>query len=199
MLALKSSLSTIRYITESLLPLLFWVMLIFGFDTPDIAILTILSALMHELGHLAAAGLARRRGALRGHLTGFRIRLSSCGYIEEILVLAAGPLVNIAIFILALPLSHLADGYFMLIGSLNLLSAVSNLLPIEGYDGYGMLRVAAEWRNSQVTLRVLEQISFTLTLSFTLTSLYIMLRYGGGYWIFGVFFATLLAKIKKLL
>ena len=199
MLTLKSSLSCARYIAESLLPLLFWVMLIFGFDTPDIAILTILSAVLHELGHLWAAMMTKRLGALRGHLSGFRIRLSSSGYTEEIIVLAAGPLANLAIFLALLPLSRLADGYFMLIGYINLLSALSNLLPIEGYDGYGILRVIFEWRNSQNALRALWITSFTLTLAFMVISLYIILRYGSGYWIFGVFFATLLAKIKKLL
>ena len=121
------------------------------------------------------------------------------GYAEQILLLAAGPLVNLAVFLLTLPLSGLANGYFLMIGYINLLSALSNLLPIEGYDGYGILMTLAEAKDSHISFRLLCISSFTLTLSLTLISLYIMLRYGGGYWIFGVFFVTLLTKIKKLL
>ena len=136
---------------------------------------------------------------LRSHLSGFRIRVGMGGYAEQILLLAAGPLVNLAVFLLTLPLSGLANGYFLMIGYINLLSALSNLLPIEGYDGYGILMTLAEAKDSHISFRLLCISSFTLTLSLTLISLYIMLRYGGGYWIFGVFFVTLLTKIKKLL
>ena len=199
MLTLKRSLSAARYIAESVLPLLFWVILIFGFDTPDIAILTILAALIHELGHLLAASLTKRGGVLRSHLSGFRIGVTMGSYTDQIILLAAGPLVNLAVFLLTLPHSGLANGYFLMIGYINLLSALSNLLPIEGYDGYGILMTLAEAKNSHRAFRLLCIASFTLTLSLTLISLYIMLRYGGGYWIFGVFFVTLLTKIKKLL
>ena len=41
-------------ISNSFLPLLFWALIMFGFDAPYIAILTIISAIIHEAGHLFA-------------------------------------------------------------------------------------------------------------------------------------------------
>ena len=195
----SAAISPIRYLADSVLPLLFWVLLIFGFDTPDVAVLTIIAAIIHEGGHMLALGATKRSARLRSHLSGFRIRARGASYAEELIALAAGPLANLAVFLVTLPFFGSGDGYAELVGYLNLLSALSNLMPIEGYDGFGILRTLAsigEWRGAE---RALYGISFVITLLFTLFSLYLMLRYGGGYWIFGVFFITMIAKIKKLL
>lgn len=195
---MKKVLLPIRHLAESLLPMLFWVFLIFGFDSPDIAILTITGAIIHELGHISALMLCGRSATLRSHLSGFRIKAAIYGYREQILVLAAGPLANIAVFILLIPFWGVGNGYVGTVGLVNLLSALSNLLPVEGYDGYGILYNIASAKNSTFALRALFISSFAFSILFTLFSLYLILRYGSGYWIFAVFFAVLLGKIKKL-
>ena len=196
--AMKKILLSARHLAESVLPLLFWVFLIFGFDSPDIAVLTIAAAIIHELGHISALLLLGRSATLRSHLSGFRIKAAMSGYREELIVLAAGPLANIAVFIILLPFFGSGNGYIGTVALVNLLSAVSNLLPVEGYDGYGMLYSVASSKNSTFALRILFILSFAFSLLFTLLSLYLILRYGSGYWIFAVFFAALLGKIKKL-
>ena len=104
---MKKIILTMRHLADTVLPLLFWVLLIFGFDTPDIAILTISAALIHELGHLAAIHLFCGSAKMRGHLSGFRIKTSSATYSQHALVLAAGPMANIALFLMLMPFSIL--------------------------------------------------------------------------------------------
>lgn len=195
----RGALMLARYLADTLLPLMFWTFLIFGFDSPDIAILTIVAAIIHELGHIIAASLAGRSTRLRSHMSGFRIRARGGGYAEELLTLAGGPISNILIFMLTLPFSALGGGYISLLGYINLLSGLSNLLPIEGYDGYGLLYTLASAAGNYPAMRVLAAISFSLSLSLTLLSLYLILRFGSGYWLLGVFFTVLMGKIQKLL
>lgn len=187
----------VKWLAETLFPLIFWVLLIFGFDSPDVAVLTIIAALIHELGHICAIALTRRAAVMRSHVSGFRIRCSASGYRDEILTLAAGPLANIMVFFLALPFFGVANGYIMLLGYINLLSGMSNLLPVEGYDGYGILHSIASALNSHTFLRILYGFSFFLSILLTFLSLYLILRFGSGYWIFGIFFITLTGKIRK--
>lgn len=198
------------YAADSILPVLFWVSLLFGFDTPDMAILTLIAALIHEGGHLFAIHALRalkRRDAeraenaahVRGHLSGFRIRAPRGSYAEEITVLLAGPAMNIAFAILLLPILNAGDGYIRAFLLLNVLTAVSSLAPIEGYDGYGILKKICESKNSPRAISALSHTSFTLAVILSFFALYIMLRFGDGYWIFGVFFLILVGKIRKFL
>lgn len=184
-------------IAEGILPFLFWVLIIFGFDKPYIAVLTILSALIHELGHVLAFLFFDGRVTLKSHLSGFRIKNYGMGYAKEILALAAGPLINLAIFVLLSPLSKSPDGYMEVFGYINLLTALSNLLPIEGYDGYGIMKKSCEALNLSFALRALPFISFSLTVLFTFFSLYLLLIYGEGYWICAIFFLLLIEKITE--
>ena len=96
----------------SVLPIIFWLSVIFGFDAPYFAILTIISALIHELGHgWAIAVLSDTGGGIRGHSTGFRIKTRSMlSYSREIAILLAGPFVNILIFLLTLPFGNALFG-----------------------------------------------------------------------------------------
>ena len=53
----------ICHLFEEVLTVLFWVLLIFGFDSPKIAVYTIISAFLHECGHLAALRIMRKKSA----------------------------------------------------------------------------------------------------------------------------------------
>lgn len=194
----RYAISCARHLSEEILPLFFWVLMIFGFDAPYMAILTILSALLHELGHIIAIMLVGRiRGRLRAHLSGFRITAEGGGYIDDIISLAGGPAINLLAFLLCLLLSSGAEGYIMTVGGVNLITAISNLLPVEGYDGYNIILKLLYIREAANGIRALEAISFCISIVFTFLSLYLLLRYGEGYWVFGVFFSILLGKIFK--
>ena len=186
-------------LTESILPLIFWVFLIFGFDVPYIAILTIISALLHEMGHvLAISYFCGQYEIPQGRLSGFRInRTKSFSYKNECAVLAAGPMANLLTFALTLPFGYMLDGYVMIFGFVNLATALSNLIPVEGYDGYGILEQILASQNMTGGLRVLEGISFMISVLATFFSLYLIDKADSGYWIFAIFFTMMISKLKK--
>lgn len=187
-----------KHLSEEILPIFFWVLMIFGFDAPYMAILTILSALLHELGHIISMMLVGKvRGRLRTHLSGFRITANGGGYIEDIITLLGGPTINILAFLLCFALSRGQEGYIMEVGFVSLITAISNLLPVEGYDGYNIILKLLYMKEATGGVRVLEAISFGISIAFTFLSLYLLLRYGEGYWVFGIFFSLLLGKIFK--
>ncbi len=182
---------------EGVLPFLFWVLIIFGFDKPYIAVLTILSALIHELGHVLAFLFLGGRITLKSHLSGFRIKNCGMGYTQEIAAITAGPIINTLLFAALTPFAKSPDSYMAVFGYINLLTALSNLLPIEGYDGYGIIKKCCEAFNLSFALRALPCISFSLTVLLTFFSLYLLLIYGVGYWICSMFFLLLVGKITE--
>jgi hypothetical protein len=77
---------------------------------------------------------------------------------------------------------------------------ISNLLPIEGYDGYGALTsISGMLGSGELEPFVLKWISFFFTALMTLISLYLMYYLNGGYWIFAIFSVSTLSFIKKSL
>ena len=186
----------LRLMCDSILPIIFWISLIFGFDTPYIAILTIISAAIHELGHCAAIYFLSGKGArVRGHASGFRIRRTERrSYLDEIIVLLSGPFMNIAICLLVFPFRYFEDGYIRTFAFVNLATGLSNLMPLEGYDGYGALAELLRSAGKADFIRHIEALSFVLSTCVTFIALYLIDRFGEGYWIFGLFFFTVLSK-----
>ena len=194
----KGTLFKCIFILNQFLPMLFWLTLILGFEEPSGAWMTVLAAVIHESGHVLFLKFNKKRGDFRGVISGMRIK--SCGvlsYGEEIMRYAAGPLANLAAAAIAILFeSEMA----MIFGALNLATACSNLLPVEGYDGYGILRVMAERRDCSGRLATLLRcVSSAMVLSLTIFSVYLIDRFGAGYWIFGIFFFSLLGKLNEWL
>ena len=135
----KQIIEIMELLAYSILPMIFWVSIIFGFDAPYVAVLTIISAVIHELGHYAAIAYFTKESAkVRPHASGFRIKRSSqLSYGKEIAILLAGPIANLVLFFLSIPLGNSFEGYARIFGYINLATGLSNLLPFEGYDGYG--------------------------------------------------------------
>lgn len=188
----------ILYALNELLPALFWIFLMLGFDEVYIALMTLCAAAIHELGHYATVLFLRCDADLPlGHISGMRIReRRMMSYRDKIAVLAAGPLANLAVALLLFPFAR-RSGYIMTFAALNLITALSNLLPIESYDGYSILIEAARWHGCEWAVGLLERISFLLLAATALLSLIIMYLYNGGYWIYGLFAAQLLGKMAK--
>ena len=187
----------LRLLSDSVLPIIFWASLIFGFDTPYVAVLTLISAISHEMGHCAAIYfLTGRDGRVVGHSSGFRIkRREALSYKNEIIILLAGPLVNIAIFLICLLPADALGGYVRAMGLVNLATGISNLLPFEGYDGYGAVCEILRAIGKAELIKRLEVFSFVLSIAVTFVALYLIGRFGEGYWIFGLFFFMVLSKI----
>ena len=86
---------------------------------------------------------------------------------------------------------------YMLCG-LNALTAVSNLLPCEGLDGYGILRAVLEGHGLGGGLRVLDAVGVGVNIFIMLSALFLMMRIGEGYWIFGLFLWNTVVSLEKL-
>ena len=186
-------------LSGSILPIIFWMSLIFGFDTPYIAVLTVISAVLHEIGHgVSISLLTKGKASIRGHASGFRIRQDEfIAYPRQIAILLSGPLVNIIIFLLTLPFGNALSGYIRVLGYVNLATGLSNLLPLEGYDGYGAICMLLHQRDAQHLMKQLEMFSFLLSILITFAALYLIDVFGEGYWIFGLFFFTVLSKLAN--
>lgn len=184
----------IKFVSSLLHPI-FWCLLIFGFEEPCYAVATLICAVVHEIGHLAFA----EKKKIRGVLSGFRIESSSMeSYRQRILTYLGGPLANVLFFILCLALNPVFEGYFLLLGIFSLATAASNLLPIEGYDGYGILLSIIEMCElDEKFYRLLSCISHAMILCLCMLSLYLIDRRGGGYWIFAIFFALMIKGINR--
>lgn len=104
------------------------------------ALAVLLAAVLHELGHVAAAwGWGVPVKALRLDLFGARLELSGMtGYSAELFVAAGGPFVSLAAAALGYPLGSPGEGvYLFSVASLGL--GLLNLLPVRGLDGGRML------------------------------------------------------------
>ncbi len=189
-------------VIEELLSVLFWIFLIYGFDEPAAAGLTLISALAHECGHEGYLFLSGGRcGRPRGRLSGFGIRSREHrGYGEEIMLYLSGPLVNLALaFIFSLLILPLGD-YARLGAFINLATGLSNLLPVPGYDGYGIIRTVLDSRGAPFILyKLLSAASLFITATAAMLSLYLLSRVGDGYWIYAVFTSGLLSQMSESL
>lgn len=192
------------FLLEKLLPLAFWVILIFGFDAPYVAVLTILAALIHEGGHfiITLPFSNKRSHTLKNDISGFRIKTKNLSYKEELLAALGGPLFNLmaAICSFLIPSVDGLREYLYIFTIINLMTMISNLLPIEGYDGHRALSSALclVWGEVSRVYSFVYWVSFFFSSIMTFFSLYVMLRIGEGYWIFAVFFSiTVSAIIRK--
>ena len=181
-----------------ILPILFWVLLIFGFDAPCIAFTTLISATIHELSHIAVTVFLIGGFSFRGSVSGFRLATKrQLSYKEELLIAAAGPMANFVVFLSTLP--YLPSGkYLAQLGIISLFTGISNLLPIEGYDGYRIIEcIAGQLGAKETFLRILRATSFAIISTMTFISLYFIKRLDGGYWIFFLFSTILVRTIKN--
>ncbi len=187
----------------AILPMFFWLFLIFGFDEPAMALATIIAAIIHEGGHIGYIMI--RRGlspSIKGVISGFRIKANATlSYEDEIGLYLSGPAANLIMLVMLVPLSFLAIPFgepLRLLALINLATALSNLLPIDGYDGYGALAAVINKREAgDGPIRFLSLLSSALIFLFCILSLYFIDRQGGGYWIFLIFFVSMIKCIDK--
>ena len=118
-----------------------------------------IAALLHELGHAAAAwGWRVPIRRMRLDLFGARMELDGLtGYSAELAVAAGGPFVSLAASALAWPLGRFLEGAY-LFSAVSLGLGLINLLPVRGMDGGRMLACSLSLlfgeRVADVTLRV---------------------------------------------
>lgn len=185
-------------LSEHALRMLFFLLLLFAFDTPSVACLTLLCALLHEGGHLLAIFLLGGGGGhFSSRLNGLVYTPSApLSYRAELLVAVAGPASNFFFALLSLLLLPLGARFFLTFALCHLMTALSNLLPLQGYDGERVLTawLALSGKEGRGTLR---GFSFFLTSLLLFFALYLVGRCGEGYWLLGVFFFSLLLRLQE--
>ena len=188
----------LRFIYNKILPALFWLMLLLAFDSIYITLLTILAAALHELGHIAAASIVLNRSISLPKAAIYGLRIDTGGiisYKEEFFIALGGPLANILVFFITLPFFRLSD-YISTFCFINLLTAISNLLPLRSYDGQRLLTcLIAAHTAPFVTESITRYTCIAISSVGCFTALFLIGRLGDGYWIFGIFFITLLNEI----
>lgn len=182
-----------------ILPSAFWILLIFGFDLPYIAFLTVICAVIHEIGHIVAIYRITGRYKIKSRINGFRLSAERhLSYSEEMIIALFGPLANLLVFAALIPFYKMGGEYITTFGMLNLFTALSNLIPIENYDGYRIAEcLLLSASDSPLPPRILKAVSFTLIVILTFLSLYFIKSFDGGYWIFFIFIAVLTKSIKN--
>ena len=170
---------------------LFWMLLMLSFSGRKTALLTFIAAVIHEIGHISVLALLKGEISIpRPVASGMRIKTRShLSYAEENAVALGGPMTNLLLFVFLFPLAK----EFAIV---NLATALSNLLPINGYDGHKLLaNLLSLVFGSEISDKTMPHIALFVTCTVIFLSLFIILRIGGGYWIFFVFFALFIRQI----
>ncbi len=179
--------------------IVFWFLVMFGFDKPYIAALTVVCAVIHEVGHeLCFLRFCGRFRMPAGRINGLKFRAGKLlSYTEEILTYASGPLANLVAAAAALFASLFVGEYALTFAVLNTVTAMSNLLPIKGQDGYGIASKIIMAKELDDRLgRALEALSLICSALLCFFSLYLLREVGEGIWIFGVFYISLLSSLN---
>lgn len=176
---------------KSLLGASFWIILMLSFSDLHMTLNMLLSALLHEAGHVLALLLINKDFSFpRAVSSGFRIKTKShLSYKEEIFVCAAGPLANIIVSLFL----FCCNTEFAVI---NLATAVSNLLPLPECDGYKILYdLFSLLFDFEKSAAIMQRVSLVFLAVSVFLSLFLILKLNGGYWIFCIFFILLVRRI----
>ena len=157
-----------------------------------------LAAVLHELGHVAAAwGWSVSIRSLRLDLFGARLELGGMtGYAAELAVAAGGPLVSLSVSALARPWGSLWEEA-ALFSTVSLGLGLLNLLPVRGLDGGRILActlsLTAGERVSETVLRLTTGLALG---GLWLLSVYALLRVGQALTLF-TFSLCLLIRLTE--
>ena len=174
--------------------------MLLAFDSPFEVGCTLIAAAVHESAHLFAFFLLGRSSSLPvPRLFGFRIYGKELlSYRSEIICYASGPLANLLAVAVAAPLAAISKEAYATFAVINLATGLCNLLPVKGYDGYKLIHtVLSSSLNREVYIRALDALSLLITALITFLTLYMIGRTGSGYWLFSVFFVSLLLEVAS--
>lgn len=137
----------------------------------------LLSAFLHELGHIWVARLLKitlKELSIGAFGAGLTPSSPIFSFKKEILLCAAGPLVNFLSFFILCPFENLFLEYF---ASSSLFLGALNLLPISSFDGGRILfAVLSRYFSPKTVLNITTFISFLFIFSLWCFSLYLLMR-----------------------
>ena len=142
--------------------------LLFIVDTKGLAVISLLCAALHEMGHILAM-ICFKNTPDEIVLGIFGIRMQQNKYtlsdLQQGVVVLCGPLVNIALSMISLLISLALEGDTMLmVSAVNLVMALFNLLPIMPLDGGRILTLLLNRFFSERTAQKIMRITCVLLL-----------------------------------
>lgn len=174
----------------------FWCCLLFALDQAYLAVLTLLALLWHESFHILALLRLSKSSNMKARLNGLRLLPNGLlSYREERFVAATGPLGGLLGALLCLLFCPLAPDYLPDFALCHLLTSLSNLLPIEGYDGYRILKSTLLLHETRSAHTVTNAVSFALSAMLTLLSLFLLGLIGEGLWPMVTFLFALIGSL----
>ena len=182
---------------QEILAVVLWILLIYGFDEPYLAGLTIIAALVHECGHLIFIkykfeGKFKAEGRLSGPRFCHRTYMN---YGSEMLLYLSGAIANLLTALISLPFIGFG-GYFSAFFTVNLATALTNLLPLSGHDGRGALNAALQkFSAPKCAFLVIKSVCTALAALGCILGLFLLVRFGEGYWLFAIFYFSLLSEL----
>ncbi len=147
------------------------------------ALLFLMSAFIHEAGHMVAAKLFNVRRVRLDDVFSLSVRYDFSGstFFAEAAVSAAGALFNVIACILCFALGKAAtlNGVFFVFSNSAL--AMFNLMPISPLDGFGIITsLMSEIFPPNTVSLIAKTVSVTFSLAFFLLTVYIQLKVGAS-------------------
>ncbi len=148
-------------------------------------LLIILSAAIHEAGHIVSALiLSVPLVKIKGTFFGVRLKydFSENSYPVQIAVSCAGAAFNVIAASLTLYFCDNAGTYFIFFAFSNLALAIFNLMPVSGFDGLGILRcfLLLLVKDAFLADKVCKRIAALFSFAFFLLTVYIQMRVGAS-------------------
>lgn len=168
------------------------------FSHSYLSLAALLAALLHELGHMAAAALCKvPLRELKLGIFGASLTLDGalCSYKKEIFLAAAGPAVNIFTVALMLPHHRTLSEPLALFFTASAFLGALNLLPVADFDGGRILScILSQSISPRASAAICGAVSFITVLGLWMLSAYLLLRLGASLSLF-VFSSALFCRI----
>lgn len=197
---MKKEVNAERILRIGVLPALIFCMMIV-FQPVGVVLPSLAGAALHESGHMLAAialGIPLRSLDIGTFGASLKVRGSLISYPKELLLCAAGPVMN---FISALAAAAFSEyrGYYTECGewfiAVSVMLGLLNLMPAEGFDGGRILSVAASFFfGPRAAANILRITTFSAILLLWMISVYLLIRYGTSLSLF-VFTLSLFYRI----
>ena len=176
--------------------LLFLILILYGFDSRAFAHLSLISAGIHEIAHVLIGVFTAKIDAPRTAFDGLRLPLSliKSTRTAELLTTIAGPSANLlcALFMLS------NSPYLYEFGAISLITAIANLLPCHGNDGYRILDILLSRGGLSSYSTVLDCLSLFNSAAILFFALFASYQTGSALWLSSVYLVYTVLELEKM-
>lgn len=173
---------------------------IISLNVPSNVLLTVLSSLLHESGHLLVmTSVGNKPKAVRLEITGMNIIRqpdTAISIKNEMLIALGGPLVNLILLLISvILLCFCEDENIMTFACVNLILMIFNLLPVKGLDGGGALYYFLSQKyDNEISSKILKITSTVFIILIYSWGIYVLIssRYNISLIIIAIFLTLLL-------